>query len=158
MQNELGNMCLCDICGEEISKYAKLQQMRSSAQKWTKYGMCSVVCSADVGVLRKLDESNSVYNSRNEFNNKSLLQIKRFADQDYRSGIRTSQNIEVSKRNLLTTERKIFIGKLLAIISLIIGLFLLYNELVIGALISLVPVLLGIVLCRLGIWEKCQIK
>ena len=158
LKKELGNMCTCDICGNEISKITQTQQTRSSAQKWSKYGLCSVACSSKTDVLRKLTESDSIKNPRNKFYGKSFLQIKRFANQDYRAGVSTVKNYEFSKKVNKYCDLIIFIGKLIAIISLFVGFYLFYSESFVGALISLIPIVTGIILYRLGVWRKCKTR
>ena len=155
---ETSNMSSCDICGKEVSKIVLHQQSRPSAKKWADYGLCSVGCAEPVRFIKNSGELKKLSISREEFYDVSLLQIQRLDLQDYGIGIRKLKHSKLHRKTLKTCERIILIGKVLAIVSLIIGLSFFYYEFFIGALISLIFILSGIIVCRLGVWEKCRIR
>ncbi len=151
-------MYKCETCGNKITGITKNQQSDPSSAIWARYGLCSAGCMAHTSILRKDKKIEQQIHTDNSNINIGTAQERRFDDQS--SGERSKQRtiLELKDKKILTWQRMISRGKILGGIGLTAGIILYYNEIVYGALACLVLVVVGIVLCRIGVWKKCRIR
>ncbi len=148
----------CESCGNEISGITKLEQSNPSSKIWARYGLCSAGCMAHTPTLRveEIRENLKSVESANYIADRK--QIRGFDSQVTNEKSITGTSSGFRKNKILTWQRCITRGKLLAGIGLTAGIILYYNEIVYGAMAFLILVVIGIVLCRIGVWKKCRVK
>lgn len=157
-KNNPYTMYKCETCGNKITGITKNLQSEPTSLIWARYGLCSAGCMAHPSTLRKEKKMEQQLHADNSNNNISAAQERRFDDQSTENVSWKSTEPELKDKKILPWQRMMSKGKILGGIGLTTGIILYYNEIVYGALACLILIIVGIVLCRIGVWKKCRIR
>ena len=137
----------CDYCSNEISVLTLKLQNDPSSDKWRKHGLCSASCSGHYHT----PEAYSVQPGEAGIPAEEItsdFDSSAFANEEFHN---MSRRIESSKRLIIS-------GKYIAAAGVLTSFILFYSDHEIWAISGLTIVLIGIFLCRLGVWKKCRVK
>ena len=148
----------CETCGNQISGSTKTQQEKPSSIIWARYGLCSAGCLAPDPNLRK---ENLIINNGPpgpDNGNNGISQLNGFNKQsnDISPGKVADHEINISKKH--AWQKIITSGKVIGGLAFLAGLIFYYAEFIVGALICLGFGIIGIILCRIGVWKKCRVR
>ena len=147
----------CEYCDSDISLLTKKLQQHPTSQLWLRHGQCCAAC-------KSARETNGI-------NNKELISIQDFdkifnnnalKPEDHNTNLihtltRDSEIEDEAKLNMRIWARKMIrAGNIIATLSLVASFLLFYNEYFYQAIAALIVAVLGIVICRLGVWKKCR--
>ena len=148
----------CDFCNEEVSLLTKKLQKSPTAHRLEKFGLCSVSCTSHISRPADNDKEtlneNSFYANRDRNADYQLGNIKYFYD----SGSKGHIAIRTDITKIEVGQRMIIIGKVLSAAGIIGAIILFYNDHAVLALSGLITLLIGVMVCRLGVWKKCRAK
>lgn len=147
----------CETCGNQISAITKQQQNSPSSLLWSRYGLCSPGCLATESKLRKEDVTleKGVRQDRGRDN---ISQLNRFENQSNDAGSERGPDVDIMFTKKNSWQRVISCGKIGGGLAFATGLIFYYSDFITGAFICLAFGILCIVLCRIGVWNKCRIK
>jgi hypothetical protein len=148
----------CETCGNQISGITKMQQGKPSSLIWSRYGLCSPGCLAPESTRLKKEDLIVKNVPVPDNGNNSISHLNRFENQPDKisPGYVTDHKINIKKKH--PWQKFIASGKLIGGLAFLTGLFFYYTEFIEGALICLGFGIIGIVLCRIGVWKKCRVR
>lgn len=153
------NKYQCDYCDQYISILTKRLQQHSTSDYWQKHGQCCAACAA-TGEVRGINNARLTPEPRHgkssrgnvlwsgNHNNNIILALARAAEIEEK----TEQKIRKQSQITITS------GKIIIAFGLAGGFIFFYYEYFTIAIIGIIISIAGLVLYRLGVWNKYRIN
>ncbi|MBN1388918.1 MAG: hypothetical protein JW965_10755 [Bacteroidales bacterium] len=157
MNDSFTKIYKCDYCNNGISLLIKKLQEHPTSNIWLRYGRCCAACIA-TEEIKGIDKELLNGEDPNKSSHENV-----FKSGDHNTNILYSltRAVEIEDETRLKNRKKatraITAGNIVTSVSLLAGLIFFYYEYFTFALVALIIVIAGIVLCRLGVVKKCRI-